>query len=446
MAAKYPVHAPASQNWSANWCDGDDGVQDVVKPGAADIPTFTPNSGNVTMDENSAALGGFTMTAYSGTLAMGAWDINVDGDCTIAGAFSASAGAILSVSGSLSVASGSTIPDTMGILLDGTGNVPCTGVSLGLLTVNTAGTHTVITSKLFAKTLTIAGAGTTFNGATLGADIAGNIIWSAGAWTNTGTVTQTDNGNVSLADFTNVVTKLVLGAAGKTSTLTGTVYCKAFQYGAGTVALAARVLQIRNPATGDYWTDGAGSITSTTGKVVFYQSGSLTQSTPVTIGAPLDVTPTPGTVHTFSGGINISGYDLTVGPFETSANPAGVAMGGGRLVCRDILEGISATRFGSMDFGGGIHSIRSFQSNGGAASNVCNFASAFINLSGTIDGTGIVVSNTAATIIGGTVQNCDLTGATPLLHLWPVAVGAGNTLVLEAGPEQVRGGNVYVYE
>jgi len=429
MAGERTLYPSASlANWSeAKWTLIDGTPQTEAKPITGDIVLLTEYSpAAIALNESSAVgLAGFSSASYTGTLAMGAFSIDVDvGSTLLGGVMTVSAGGGFEVGGALTIAATATIPAGMTFTLNGTGAVTLNSKSLRLLTVNTAGTHTMA-SKLFATTLGIAGAGTTFNGATLGADIAGNIIWSAGAWTNTGTVTQTDTGNVSLGDYTNIVTKLVLGAAGKTSTLTASSYCKAFAYGAGTVALGTNTLQLRGPAGNDYWTDGAGSVTSTTGKVNVYQSNALTQSTPVTIAARLDVAPNPGYSHTFSGGINISGYDLYV-TNSAGGNPAGVDMAAGALACRDIVLGHSATRLGKIDFGEGTHSIRSLlKGHVDAITNECNFASAFINLSGTIDGAGIVISNTDVRIYGGTVSNCP-SGVTPSTQCFRTINGSGN--------------------
>ena len=82
----YPVQSPASMDWSAStWALTDGGTADEAKPEAGDTVNFTVNSGDVTVDENTAALAGLDMSNYTGTLDLGTYTLTVDGMCQLYG-------------------------------------------------------------------------------------------------------------------------------------------------------------------------------------------------------------------------------------------------------------------------------------------------------------------------------------------------------------------------
>ncbi|MBE3087622.1 MAG: hypothetical protein IMZ71_00660 [Chloroflexi bacterium] len=63
------------------------------------------------------------------------------------------------------------------------------------------------------------------------------------------------------------------------------------------------------------------------------------------------------------------------------------------------------------------------------------FGAGSFNNSGILDGASGASTNTSAVVIGGTVNNVDLTGQTALLHLYPAAASAGgNVNVTELSP------------
>ena len=45
--------------------------------------------------------------------------------------------------------------------------------------------------------------------------------------------------------------------------------------------------------------------------------------------------------------------------------------------------------------------------------------------------TFIVATNTLGSVVGGDIDNLDLTAQTPLLHIYPNSAGGGNTNVTE---------------
>lgn len=65
------------------------------------------------------------------------------------------------------------------------------------------------------------------------------------------------------------------------------------------------------------------------------------------------------------------------------------------------------------------------------------FGRGVIYATGTLDGMPGSHTNTSAVVIGGTVNNCDLTGQTALLHLYPAAAGTDNTNVTEISPSRM---------
>ncbi len=135
--AKYPAHS--AMNWSeAKWSLADDDAQDQAKPGGAEDVIFTLNSGDVTMDEGSAALGGLDMAGHVGTLDIDGQTLDIDGVAELEGTIEDTAtGGAIEVSGALVKSNALSAPG-IAITLNGTGTVTCGGNSDGLLTVNTA--------------------------------------------------------------------------------------------------------------------------------------------------------------------------------------------------------------------------------------------------------------------------------------------------------------------
>lgn len=113
-----------------------------VKPGAADDATFDFSSGDCVLDENSAALGAFNASMYTGTLAIGAFDIDSNGAFAwLGGTFTGSPGSVISAAGDFILTSGMTFDTDIGIVLDAAVGAALTtnAVPIGPLTVAGSG-------------------------------------------------------------------------------------------------------------------------------------------------------------------------------------------------------------------------------------------------------------------------------------------------------------------
>ena len=144
MADKYAV---ATGNWSAagTWAATSGGAPGDGKPGAGDDVFFGAASGaiTVTMDEDSAAIGLLLMATFSGTLAMGTWDIPATGFVTLDGTVSGSAGAVITTGDYLTLTSdmdftgGTAIAFVMNAATGSMG-INTNGIEIGALTINDA--------------------------------------------------------------------------------------------------------------------------------------------------------------------------------------------------------------------------------------------------------------------------------------------------------------------
>lgn len=144
MAARtlYPTQDAGPTNWSvAAWSVADDNAKDEAKPINGDTVIFTTNSGETTLDENSADLVAFTLGG--GTLDMGTNNLTITtGDCTLDDTLTASAGAVITCGGSIVLAAGMTLPVEIAWVMNaatGTESIYTDGVTIGPLTINDGG-------------------------------------------------------------------------------------------------------------------------------------------------------------------------------------------------------------------------------------------------------------------------------------------------------------------
>lgn len=147
MATKYPDHE--NQDWSDNWCDADDGTQDVGKAAAGDDAVMTANSATMTLTANEAC-DSLYMSGFSDTFAFAAFDLDVGGDCYLEGTFTADNGGILYCGGSLQLVAGSDYDQgaDLATIMDaatGSKTITTNGVELGALTINDAAGDAIFT-------------------------------------------------------------------------------------------------------------------------------------------------------------------------------------------------------------------------------------------------------------------------------------------------------------
>lgn len=426
MALKY---APQTAfNWSGNWCNSDDGIRDVVKPGAGDICFLTVNSGDCTLDEDSATLGGLSMAGYPNgrTFAFGAFDIDVDSAVILDGTITSTSG-ILYVSGAFTKAAGmAALPSTLTVELDGSGDVTCNAITGGKLTINTSGTITLGDDNFWAN-WTIRGAGT-FDYDSNDLAIVGNIneggsvaLANQGTTFITGTATAckfsdaTANRLISDLNVTGTMT-IVSGSFfrlyGITIGSTGTI-----TDGGGTGFLA-----IHEP-TDNFWTQNASGVVSCLTRL-FSTSGTPSTGAAMILSGELLITQGD---FIADGDITITAEDLnmTGGLGDCSLDMVSFA-----LSSVNVTVGASANAV-TLDLGTGSHTITGTIADGGSGgTHTLILDKSIIDLSsGILNGNDITIttlSNNYATIIEGTILNVTIASGLGIDATNSVTNGGGN--------------------
>ncbi len=430
MANKYPPQS--AFDWSDSWCDSDDGVQDVVKPGAGDVPIFTANSADCALNENSAALGGLTMTGYTGTLATGSNTIDVDGNAVLDGTITATA-ASLEVSGNLTLTTAMTaLPDGLNCEMNGTGTLVSNGVSIGSFEVNTAG---VLTSS----------ANHTFTGDLILTSSLDGVSALSGTWTHAPATVS----DIKWGDSSPSIPHIKLGSGG-TSRLTGLVWANEITIGAGIEGAAVTQSGSQTLALSmfgdDKWNQTVSSGTVVINGIRFVprnapkSTGFLCGSSilgQVTIQDQFSV----GAI-TMTDDWDLGATTLAINAFYNNALGE-LDTGTFNLICGDIELGLAPARIdgGVIDFGTGNHSIASITAlnDDAGAQSAIDFASSFISLSGVLEGAGITETNTAGIVSSGTINNVNVSGSNDLTHIYPVGA-TGNTGVNALYPARWPGG------
>lgn len=366
--------------------------------------------------------GNITFTAGSGT---------IDGAWTCGGSFSVGAGFNLwQIPGSLTFDAAAGNP-----------TITTNEVRLPAITVDNAGVTTfALQDDLECDGFTLTDGKFDANGNDVTAH--GHLIITAGTLAGTGSKwTQAASGNVVNATSGNKFTHLELAStAGVTSTLTGDIYAIEATLGPGTTT-GAHTLYFY-PTGNDQWHQHADATFSISRLMMALYIGNCE------VGA-IDVSGCSSGGGVYGGGDNRTitaignwnsapNKDITI--WNTADAKYGkLAMGAYKLTARDVILGANAINKGGgqISFDSGRHTFRNLniQAGGNAAEDLVNFGTALITLTGTIDGTGIdTQQNTSAAVIGGTTDDLDLTGQTPLLHFYRAAAGTNIVLVTELDP------------
>ena len=407
MAVKYAPRVTFV--WSGSWCDGNDGVRDTVTPVAGDIPAFDGQSGDATLDEDSVAapgLGAMIMNGYTRTLAFGNFDIDVDGDCSLSGIITVGTG-ILSVAGDFSLALFTILPTNFPVHIDGTA-----GGSPDIIThnSNTNGALTIegtanIQAQDAAAWDSFTHTAGTYDPNSQAHAIGGSInydgsgeVTQSGVWTLSGTLNSTWNS-------TTFAMKELIIAAGASVTLTGnTIFTKGF---VNTTASVTGAFQFKcyNPAANDFL-DMQGTIASNVIPQVFIFI-SLSNSGTIKGGAFLIV----GTddVLTQTGAVSVTSTVVRSGSATTQGT---LILSGGPHSLGPVTAGQAGQdKRGILTLGGGV-SMTSFAAVGTGVSgnSELNFANAFTQLTGTIDGIGVTSTSGTGRVSGGTIQDLTVTG------------------------------------
>jgi hypothetical protein len=315
---------------------------------------------------------------------------------------------------------------------------------LPAVVVNNAGvTSFALTGGLNCKAFTLT-AGKFSDGGN-DVDVAGSIIITAGTPTTTGAWTQSATGNVYWPDSTNPCSHLSLAsAAGIVSTITNPCYVKKVTLGAGSVLqTGTRTLQLRNPTAANFFVQDAANVLTITGLQFFVGSdltvASNVNASGVTNGLTI-INSGVANILTLSGTLNLGAKKLAV--YGAAAVRQTVTLSGNLTAGAVQLGHTTAGYLTTLNLGAGRHKIASLAmgaADEAAGAIVLNFGTSVVELSGTLEGasgTGVITAlNTSAVVVGGTINNLDLTGQTALIHIG--APGTGNTNVIEMAPPTI---------
>ncbi len=394
MALKYAPHSDF--NFSDNWCDGDDGVQDVIKPGGADVAIFTGNSdGTCTLDE-SPTIGGLGMSGNPAGGIGDSIDLNGNvltvGDAIFDGSIGDSGvGGSVVVSGHFTKVATVNLDD-ISVTLNGTGNVTCNGVSGGFVNINTAGTHTAADAQLWEGFTCTTGyaTGNFAHGIDGNISIAGTFAPGTAVWT------MTASGTIANGTSGNSLYQLAV-AAGVTCETAGTTYLQGLAVPATATFTVSHITFLYGSAANDRL-DVAGAVDGAS-LLLMYEGNSRSQKA-VTLACDFSVRLDNGQTLTMTGALNIGTKNLSV-----EASGAGVCtldLGLYGLIAGALVLGDTNAndQSGVLKCGEGIVVIASL-----AAGNAANLANAillnrcYLEAAGTLDFDNIVHTAAADDVV-----------------------------------------------
>ena len=440
----YPAQSPTAMNWSeAKWSIADDDAQDQTKPIVGDTVKFTNNSGDVTLDENSAlGLAEFDEsdgTGYAGTFALGANTLDVNGDTTLDGNFTASAGAVIEVSGALLFSAGcGDMPSDLTIKTNSASGKSVFkqpgGGDGGMLSVEGAGVLTAMAQDgVWGKFTIITTGSYAFNSKDF--EVRGDMTYvTGGTVSGAGAVTLNPGGdNISDVAWAVLDARLtIIIPTGKTMNCTNDVGCIKLTGVSGSVVTTNAFEVFIHNAAANWWdfTDG-----TFTGNLRIYQH-MVSPGADMAIDGDLTYNNNDANeTVTIDGHLTITGDIFPVSKY--AAKTATIAMGTGKNLKMAAGKSIKmgdptvATKYGGFDFGDGNHLIGSLENAGDIGSgNAVDFGTANITILGTITGTNgvseIPFANTGAAIHGGTLATMTTALANDLNATNDVTDGTGN--------------------
>ena len=126
-------------DWSGQWCNADDGVQDVAAPGPGDNANLTFNSVAVALTADTLHFDKFDASMFTGTVAMAGYSIDCNASyCWLGGTFTGDVGAKIYSSVDFIATAGMSFDPDIEIVLDaagGSSNITTNGVTIGDLTI-----------------------------------------------------------------------------------------------------------------------------------------------------------------------------------------------------------------------------------------------------------------------------------------------------------------------
>lgn len=312
---------------------------------------------------------------------------------------------------------------------DGLTNVTFNAVTFTCASMTiTAGTLTLPDNRAMVGNLTINGANAYLvpNGKTL--VMGGDYIFNLGTHTGNSLVLQMAvSANLKINGYGPRAAELII-SSGQTATLTGETRTMKLS-GAGNIT-GAQTLYVGDTSANNWWAY-TGTINCT--KVILIRC-THTPGGDIIIGTNTAVNLTTNTTQTQDSDLTVTG-NLEISKTEALAgNPATLDMQGNNLSCSGtIYLGPSAgsvdDKSGTLKMGEGQHIINNIVGVLNCTSSVLDFESSTTILSGTINGTLIDGDhlNTAGIVVGGIIQNIDLTGETALVHIFPDPSDDGST-------------------
>ena len=418
----YP--AWVDMNWSeAKWSQADNDARNETKPVAGDTVIFTANSGNVVLDEDSAArLASLDMTGFTGSLAG-----NTSNRHLYVGTGGAKLGGTISLLyvhsyGDIEKLSGAAISSNVYVYQDDTAadgrSLTCNSAAGGILYVTkSSGTVTAQDAGLWDQFRLTGGA--SYNDGGYDHTIAGTLVLSAGSVTSSGKWTMSGSGSVGITSSSRRL-HLELGD-GVTATTSGDVYLKKFSSATADCTMMGTNRLLFHVAPAGWWdftgtcsVDVWASYTNTApggdivlnDKMFYYYSSS---GSDYLLSLDADINTGTGTVRVAS----------------TGGGKQTIKLNGQRIDCGDIEIGYS-TYLGVLDCDEGEIHAQGISNAGSNGSCELHLDAATVHLTSTLDGSNLVVTNDNAEIHGGTVQNVDLSGSNPLDARHSVTDGGSN--------------------
>lgn len=397
--------AAVVQTQSGDWDDA--ATWDTGVPGAADAVTSSAAFA-LTVNVDTAALGSFLRSAGGEALQIdNTKSVDVDGSVLLDGLITGQ-GAIEVEGGCTFSAGMPDLPSTITVTLNGAGAqaLETNAVSIGALVIDCTDVVTA-QNAIAASSFLMGNAASTYVDGDFAHNIAGDLLISAGSRAGVGEWKQTGDGDLENPASGSVFTKLILDAAAVT---TGVVHTEALG-GSGTISSAA-------PATNYIFfyapVDNFWSFTGTCNVKLRLSVWNISRSSGgsiTVVDQDFDCAITPGETLTMDGDLKLGTGDLLV--YCSSAGIGLLDMDKSGLQCDVAALGITghADRDGGIALGVGSHKIGSLKmaTGGGSDGNTVDFGSSYIELSGTIDGNGLVVTadEGACHIQGGTIDDVD---------------------------------------
>lgn len=434
MAFYYPKYG--GQDWSAwDWSTpDDDNSGGNAPPGNTDNARLTSLSGNVTLTEDAGTINVLYMVGYTGILNLASFSLNVDGQITCAGTITGSSGSEIQAIHNVVLTTGMTWNTNVGLVIDGPGDrsITVNSVSLGTIAVELISTGTVTqVDNISCTSFTISTSSSLWEGGNNTMTVT-NFTATAGSIYNL-LLTMQGSGNLKIASSFRQPDRLVCAVnADDVTTLTGLTWTHHMSVGSGELDISSyRLIIVARPAefgVDDFFSIGAGFVSATTGYISLFDYPSVSLAG-FSIPCPLVLEGWNGSTLTMTGNLTLTdSKDLEVYGARSAAKTT-LNLATFNLTCGGAVylgKASTADREATLLLGSGTHTIASIQrAHADDTENAINFGTSTTTLSGTLNGAGIVFTNTSGSIVGGTLINVDC-NATATLDAFTSVDGGNN--------------------